>query len=122
VVVCSALVNSVSYLRQIGRCLLACTLSVTGGRLAVVCWRVLCQLLEADWTLSVGVYSVSYRRQIDGCLQCVSELCHLHKADWRLSAGGVHCQLREECWWLSAGGVCIPSVTFGRLTVFFNGV
>ena len=96
-------VHSITYMRQIGRCQqVVCTLSVT-----VVCcgaifhlheadWRVfagdrgvLCQLLEAYWLLSVGVYSVIYMKQIGGCPDGTGGvLCHLQKARWRLSAGG----------------------------------
>ena len=61
-------VFSVSYLRQYGGCLLWCTLSLTCGRLTGVCReRVLCELLEVDWRLTVGVHPVIYTRQIGGC-------------------------------------------------------
>jgi hypothetical protein len=88
-------------------------LSVTWGRLAVVCRMcVRCMLLEAAWWLSV-----SCMRQVGCCLQgCMRTLSEI-EAEWRLSVSymrkadgylsatrgrlAVICQLREAGWWLS---------------------
>ena len=108
-----AVVYSVSYMREAdGRLQRAmCTLSFTSRRMAVVCCGVLCHLHEADLRVFAGgravVYSVSYMRQVGGCMQMggvhtvsyirqvggcprgVRELYQLLREGWRLSAGGV---------------------------------
>jgi hypothetical protein len=130
-------VNTVSYLRPHGGCLLGCTLSVIWGRLAVICRC---------------VYSVSYMRQVGGCMQGVYNflviwgrlavvcsggivgqvltprgwlsagcaLCYFYGAHWRLSAASVYSlsYLRQY------GGCllwCNLSLTLDRLEVVFRG-
>ena len=83
-VFCRECVNSVSYIKQISSCLqVVCTLSVTYGRVAVICWGILCQLHDADWRLSArGVWTLSYTRQVGSCQQrCVYFVGCLIKID-----------------------------------------
>jgi hypothetical protein len=54
-----------------------------------MCRGVLCHLHEAGCQLSAVVYSVSYMRQLGGCLPG-DDLCQLLKTDLQMYSGGVY--------------------------------
>ena len=78
----------VSHLRPHGGCLLGCTLSVIWGRLAVICRC---------------VYSVSYMRQVGGCMQGVYNPLVIWGGLAAVCSGGIICQVLTPRGWLSAG-------------------
>ena len=95
-----------------------CTLSVTRGRLAVVCKGPMCTLSATLGRLSdvrgVCVNYVSYFRKVGGCLQDVRNLLVIWGRVAIVCSGCVICQVLATHGWLSAG-VCTLSVTLGRL-------